>query len=80
MFYWAQFAQKRGHYRPRPKRKTIFLAEITKADYQLSETFYFIKLSYVLTEFLNESFSVLSDVFFVKKVIFPAKTAVYIDK
>ena len=38
--------------------KQFYWAEITKADYQLSETFYFIKLSYFLTEFLNESFSV----------------------
>ena len=28
----------------------FFLTEITKADHQLSETFYFIKMSYVLTE------------------------------
>ena len=26
------------------------LAEITKADHQLAETFYFIKISYVFTE------------------------------
>ena len=32
--------------------KQYFLAEITKAqaDHQLSETFYFIKISYVLAE------------------------------
>ena len=30
--------------------KKFFLAEITKADVQLSESFYFIKISYVLTE------------------------------
>ena len=30
--------------------KIFFLAEITKADHQLSESFYFIKISYVLTE------------------------------
>ena len=30
--------------------KQFFLVEITKADHQLSETFYFIKISYVLTE------------------------------
>ena len=30
--------------------KKFFLAEITKADHQLSESFYFIKISYVLTE------------------------------
>ena len=28
----------------------FFLAEITKVDDQLSESFYFIKISYVLTE------------------------------
>ena len=41
----------------------------TKADHQLSETFYFIKISYVLT---GISFSNLSDVFC--QVSFPAKT------
>ena len=30
--------------------KNFFLAEITKADHQLSESFYFFKISYVLTE------------------------------
>ena len=30
--------------------KKIFLVEITKADHQLSESFYFIKILYVLTE------------------------------
>ena len=30
--------------------KKIFFSEITKADHQLSESFYFIKISYVLTE------------------------------
>ena len=33
-----------------PKMKNNFFAEITKADHQLSETFYFIKISYVLAE------------------------------
>ena len=28
----------------------FFLAEITKADYQLLDSFYFMKISYVLTE------------------------------
>ena len=50
MFFWTQFAQKRGHYGPRPRWKKFFLAEIKKADNQLSESFYFIKISYVLTE------------------------------
>ena len=43
------------------------IAEITKADHQLSETFYFIKISYVLTELLI--FFYLSDVFCQKSVI-----------
>ena len=30
--------------------KQFFLAEITKANHKLSETFYFIKISYVLIE------------------------------
>ena len=30
--------------------KKIFWAEITKVDHQLAESFYLIKLSYVLTE------------------------------
>ena len=41
------------------------MAEITKADHQLSKKFYFIKISYVLAEY--ESFSILCDVFFIKK-------------
>ena len=49
---WVQFVQKRSHYGPHQKWKTFFWAKINKADYQLSETFYFIKTSYayVLTE------------------------------
>ena len=31
-------------------KKNFFLVEITKADHQFSESFYFIKISYVLTE------------------------------
>ena len=46
----VQFAPKRGHYGPHPKWGNCFLAEITKADHQLPETFYFMKISYVLTE------------------------------
>ena len=52
-FFWGgevQFAPKRGHYGPRPKWQNCFLAEITKADHQLPETIYFMKISYVLTE------------------------------
>ena len=46
-----------------------FLAEVTKADHQLSESFYFIKISFVLTESYG-SFSILSDVFCQKKCYF----------
>ena len=74
MFFWTQFAQKRGHYGPYPRWKKLFLAEITKADHpQLSENFYFIKISYVLTELYLFRYWVM---FSVKKVSFPAKTAV----
>ena len=45
-----QYPQKRSDYGPHQKWKTIFLVTITKAYHQLSETFYFIKISYVLTE------------------------------
>ena len=51
-FFWGgvQFAPKRGHYGPHPKWGNCFFTEITKADHQLPETFYFMKISYVLTE------------------------------
>ena len=52
--------------------KKFFLAEITKADHQLSESFYFIKISYVLTELCYESFSILSDVFCQSVIIYIA--------
>ena len=63
-FFLDQFAQKRSHYGPRPKWKTISLAEIAKADHQLSET-YFIKIlcfDWVMSLFLSWV------MFFVKKV------------
>ena len=42
---------KKGSLWATPKMKNNFWgAEITKADHQLSETFYFIKISYVLAE------------------------------
>ena len=47
-FFWTQFAQKRSLWAT-PKMEKLFFAEITKADHQLSESFYFIKI-YVLTE------------------------------
>ena len=50
MFSWAQFAHKRGHWGT-IKMESNFLVEITKADHQLSETFYFIEIGrYVLAE------------------------------
>ena len=49
-YFCTQFGQIRGQCRPHPKRKTIFWAEITKADHQLSETFNCIKIPYVLAE------------------------------
>ena len=58
--------------------KKIFLAEITKTDDQLSESFYFIK-TYVLTELWFFFYLHFSDVS-VKKVSFPAKAAVFKKK
>ena len=54
--------------------KNFWGAEITKADHQLSESFYFIKISYALTELWI--FFYLELCFLSKKVSFPAKTAV----
>ena len=65
---------KKGLYRPLSKWKTIFLSETIKADHQLSETICFIKIRLVLTE-LWILFH-LEWCFFVKKVLFPSKTAV----
>ena len=58
-----------------PKMKNNFLlAEITKADHQLSETFYFIKISFVLGDFWIFFYFVWC--FFYQKGPFPAKIAV----
>ena len=46
----VQLLQKWGPHGPRPKQKTIVFAKITKTDRELSKTFYFIKISYVLAE------------------------------
>ena len=56
------------------EKHVFFLTEITKADYQLSETFYFIKISSV-NHLSYKSFSILCDVFY-QKGSFPTKTAV----
>ena len=47
----------RGHYGPYLQWKTMFLTGITKADHQLSETFYFIKICFdwVMNLFYLES-------------------------
>ena len=50
MLFWDQFAQKGVSMGHTQNNKQFFVAEITEADHQLSETFYFIKISYVLTE------------------------------
>ena len=42
--------QKWGPHGPRPKQKTIFFSEITKADSNLSKPFYFNKILDVLAE------------------------------
>ena len=55
----------------------FFLAEITKTVHQLSETFHFIKISYVLSELWI--FFYLEWCFGQKKVWFPAKTALKQD-
>ena len=57
---------------PKMKKK-FFLVEIAKADHQLSESFYFIKISYILTELWI--FFLSSVMFSVKKVSFPASIA-----
>ena len=68
LFYWVQFAQEKGQYiRVRSIMRNKFLAATTKADHQLSENFYFIKNIIWLT---YESFSILSDAFRQKSVIF----------
>ena len=50
--FLVQLTQERGQYGSRPKQKTIFFAEITKADQKLSKTFYTINqnIIYVLAE------------------------------
>ena len=58
---------RKGSVRVRSIMRNKFLAAITKADHQLSENFYFIKNIIWLT---YESFSILSDAFRQKSVIF----------
>ena len=62
LFFEPNFHKiNRGHYRARPQWKTIFWAEMTKADHQLSETFYFNKMTIFWLSY--EPFSIMSDVF-----------------
>ena len=54
---------------PKMKKK-FFLVEITKADHQFSENFYFIKISYMNMFWLSyELFYIFSDVFCQKSAI-----------
>ena len=46
--FWSNL-HKKGSVWAAPKMKNFF-SEITKVDHQLSKTFYFIKISYVLAE------------------------------
>ena len=49
--FWDPICNTKGSVWATPKIKNIFfLAEMTKADYQIPETFYFITISYVLAE------------------------------
>ena len=48
-FFLTQFARKGGHYGQRPRWKNFFWKK-SKIHHQLSESFYFIEISYVLTE------------------------------
>ena len=50
--FLAQLVQKNSCHGPHPKVKNIFFffSEIIKPNHKLSKTFYFNKISYVLTE------------------------------
>ena len=58
--------------------KRFFLTEITKADHQLSESFYFIKMLYVLTELWT--FFYLEWCFLSKKCHFQPKKLWFVVK
>ena len=60
--FWAPVCTTKGSAWPMPK-----MAEIKKADDQLLETFYFIKISYVLAEY--DFLSILCDFFHPKRFI-----------
>ena len=50
-WFFGPICIKKGSLWTLPEMKKIFFfEEITKAAYQISESFYFIKISYVLTE------------------------------
>ena len=72
-FFWAQFAQKTGHYWPRLKWKTIFFCRNNKSRSPGFWNFLFyqnILFGWVMNLFLSWM------MFFVKKVSFPAEKAV----
>ena len=68
MFFWDQFAQKGVIVGHAQNKQQFFLVEVRKADHQLSETFYFIKILYVLIGLWI--FFYLEWLFFVKKCHF----------
>ena len=74
MFFWTQFAQTRGHYGPRPRWIFFFLDSNNKGRSSAFRTFLFyqniICFDWVMNLFLSWV------MFCVKKVSFPAKTAV----
>ena len=72
--FGLNLCKKRGQYGPHPKQTENLFAEMTKADHKLSKTFYFIKISYVLTELWMFFYFVV--MFFCQKAWFPAITAV----
>ena len=54
LIFWSNL-HKKGSLRATPKLNNNFLeTKITKADQELSETFYFIKISYVLPVFVKK--------------------------
>ena len=49
--FFGTTCTKKGLVWVRPRTKNNFFKDVTKADFKLSKTFYFIKISNVLAEF-----------------------------
>ena len=58
---------KKGSVRATPKTNRIFFSEMTKADHELSKTFYFIKIS--CFDWVMNVFLFCGDFFLLKRVI-----------